>query len=99
MTTLSAISAESDFTSGLPAPRFSTDIRVSRNAIEAVEENNLADVASDQAIYAVWRKTVRINDEDEVVTDGVAGGVSEEGINWSRGIRRRIFWLFLMVKL
>ena len=62
--------AEADFTSGLPAPRFSADIRVSRNAIEAVEENNLADVASDQAIYAVWRKTVRIN--DEVITTGVS---------------------------
>ena len=68
--------AEADFTSGLPAPRFSSNIWVSANVVTALDAetaNEPALAAADRAEYALWRKTVRIN--SDTVSDGIVQSV------------------------
>ena len=70
--------AEADFTSGLPAPRFSSDIWVSGNAVTALDgedANEPALAAADRAEYALWRKTVRVNGDD------VTGGIDQSDLD------------------
>ena len=66
--------AEADFTSGLPAPRFSSNIWVSRNAITGVAADSgltdvtgdaagLADAAADRAEIAFLRGTAENNED------------------------------------
>jgi hypothetical protein len=55
--------AEADFTSGLPAPRFSSNIWVSGNTVTVITDP-AADAAADRAEYAVWRRFVRVSAED-----------------------------------
>ena len=61
--------AEADFTSGLPAPKFSSNVWVSGNAV-TVDTDEAADAAADRAEYALWRRTVRVNNGDDI-TNGI----------------------------
>ena len=53
--------AEADFTSGMPAPRFTSDVFVSANAITNVEQaraDDAGDRLADKAEFDYWRKTL-----------------------------------------